>query len=205
MNMKENMERRGMEFLGETEDARRYWQEEFGIITDEEAIITYGLLRHQGVTGRPGEATLRCWPKSSSPMALKWEKNVVRIENIEIEEGGIRKARYSPGKAVRGIGDIEILRIAGQRQDLEEYRKSLDSLERDYTPVKVPIYRHSKDENGSYFALEGEAVMYLDGDCPRGERPERCKSWKEVIEKVKEPIVLVRGNDGTDCYMGRKR
>jgi len=203
MNMKDNMAKKRIEYIGETPDVKGFWGREYAMEPAEERVITYGILRESGVGGSQGEAVLRNWPATGTPLAVRWEKDVIALRNVEIKEGGVRVAKYSPGKAIPGLGEIEILKIAGSRDDVGEYKKNLNSLEHGYVPVQIPIYRRENN----VFKLEGKATLYMESDFKYEELPKECSS-KELIEKVKGPFALVGGNrqeDSTSWFMGRKR
>jgi hypothetical protein len=201
MDVKDNMAKKRIEFIGETGDVKGFWGREYGMEPSEERVITYGLLRVSGVSGSKGEAVLRNWPATGTPLAVQWENDVIALRNVEIKEGGVRVAKYSPGKAIPGLGEIEILRIAGTKDDVGEYKKNINSLEHGYVPVQIPVYRREKNN----FTLEGKATLYMESDFKYEELPKEC-SGKELVEKVKGPFAIV-GNDrgSTSWFMGRKR
>jgi hypothetical protein len=196
-----NMKKKGIEFLGSSKDARKEWIDRYGIKSDEEMVITYGLLRH-GSGERSGEAVLRNWPESPSQVAVKWDDNIMQIMNVEVKGSGIKEAVHSPGKAVPGRGDIEILRIAGPKRDVEQYRKNLDSMEHGYNAVRIPVYRQNEDKTVS---KQGEAVLYMKGGCPKIEAPEKLGSVKELYAKLKTPFAILKTSaSGSNWYLGRK-
>ena len=142
---------------------------EQGLETYQENILTYGILRKDGVSESNGQSSegkvlLRQMKDITGPVAFTWS-SVDFISDIEIQDDGYLFAESSPGGSEHGEeygkDRIQIIKLIGSQKDVDAILESMDRLEcgSGYKRVQIPMVKQDLDNKS--LMKKDKVNMYL--------------------------------------------
>ncbi len=143
-----------------------------GVDYSQENVLTYGILRKQGMNDSPGvpsegKVLLKQLRGISGPVAFTWS-DIDYVSDIEVVDDGYLYAESSPGNSEPGMmhGKVamQIIKLLGSKEDVDSILDSMDRLEcgSGYKRIQIPMVKQDRDKKS--LMRRGKVNMYLRKD-----------------------------------------